>query len=108
MHLRTNDIVLDHEPPPLMKGLHRIGQDQEHSLEPAGISVSCSHAEPKPVHNRGSCAHIPELSHVLGCDAQDMLLSVECLNRMYRHSTRRVAVLNGSDQNIGVQQYPHL
>src|ERR1035441_9937844 len=40
VHLRTNDIVLDHEPPPLTKGLHRIWQDQKHSFEPAGISRS--------------------------------------------------------------------
>src|SRR5450759_2960317 len=108
MHLGANDTVLNHEPPPLTKGLHRIGQDQKHSFEPAGISVSRGYAEPKTVHNRGSRAHIPELSHVLWRDTQDMLLSVECLNRMYRHPTRRVAALNRADQNIRVQQYPHL
>jgi hypothetical protein len=108
VHLCTNDVVLEYEPPPLTKGLHRIGQDQEHSLEPAGISVSRGYAEPKAVHHRGSCAHIPELSHVLGCHAQDMLFSVERLNRMYRHSRRGVAALNSAHQNIRVQQYPHL
>src|ERR1022692_3695393 len=96
------------EPPPLTKGFHRIGQKQKHSFEPAGITVSRSYAEPEAVHNRGSCAHIPELGHVLGCDAQDMLFSVECLDRMGRQSTRRVAALNSADQNIRVQKYPHL
>src|ERR1035441_10566487 len=75
VHLRTNEVVLNHEPPPLTKGFHRIGQDQEHSFEPAGITVSRGYAEPEAVYNRGSCAHIPELSHVLGGDAQNMLFS---------------------------------
>jgi hypothetical protein len=108
MHLRTNNVVLNDVPPPLTKGFHRIGQKQKHSFEPAGITVSRSYAEPEAVHNRGSCAHIPELGHVLGCDAQDMLFSVECLDRMGRQSTRRVAALNSADQNTRVQKYPHL
>src|ERR1039458_4744752 len=73
MHLRTNDVVLNSRaPPPLTKGLHRIGQDQEHSFETAGISVGRSDAEAKTVHGRGTSTHIPELSHVLRCDTQDM------------------------------------
>ena len=108
MHLRTNNVVLNDVPPPLTKGFHRIGQKQKHSFEPAGITVSRSYAEPEAVYNRGSCAHIPELRDVLGGDAQNMLFSVECLNRICRHSTCRVAALNSADQNIRVQQYPHL
>ena len=96
--------VRDYQLPPRAVCERGIRQDTEMPFEKPRMAFRAGRAHSEPVPIGWTGANVPEFPNVLRCEAKPTVIPMQILERVSRHRTKRVLVLNGPKQNVCVNE----